>query len=51
MMPQEVDPVTEEATSVTFLVYNEIPTQNYFMSREPFWLVEGMCTVPASQCR
>ena len=49
-MRQEVDPATEEATSATFLVHNEIPRQNYFMSREPFWLVEGMCTVPASQC-
>jgi phenylpyruvate tautomerase PptA (4-oxalocrotonate tautomerase family) len=50
VMRQEVDPMTEWATSATFLVYNEIPRQNYFMSREPFWLVQGMCTVPASQC-
>jgi phenylpyruvate tautomerase PptA (4-oxalocrotonate tautomerase family) len=42
VMRQEVDPVTEVARNATFLVYNEIPQQNCFMTSEPFWLVEGI---------
>jgi phenylpyruvate tautomerase PptA (4-oxalocrotonate tautomerase family) len=42
VMRQEVDSVTEVARNATFLVYNEIPQQNCFMTSEPFWLVEGI---------
>ena len=41
VMRQEVDPVTEAARNATFIVYNEIPKKNCYMSKEPFWLVEG----------
>jgi phenylpyruvate tautomerase PptA (4-oxalocrotonate tautomerase family) len=42
VMIQEVDPVNEVARNATFIVYNEIPKKNCYVSKEPFWLVEGM---------
>jgi phenylpyruvate tautomerase PptA (4-oxalocrotonate tautomerase family) len=42
VMRQEVDPVTEAARNITFIVFNEIPKENCYMSKEVFWLVEGM---------
>jgi phenylpyruvate tautomerase PptA (4-oxalocrotonate tautomerase family) len=42
VMRQEVDPVTEFAMSATFTVFNEIPEKDCYVSKEPFWLVEGM---------
>jgi phenylpyruvate tautomerase PptA (4-oxalocrotonate tautomerase family) len=42
VMTQEVDPVTEVARNATFIVYNEVPKKNCYMSKEPFWLVEAM---------
>jgi phenylpyruvate tautomerase PptA (4-oxalocrotonate tautomerase family) len=38
---QEVDPVTDESRAATFIVFNEIPPRNCFLSKEPFWMVEG----------
>src|ERR1700681_4860869 len=42
VMLQEVDPITETARNATFIVFNEIPQKNCFLSNEPFWLVEAM---------
>jgi phenylpyruvate tautomerase PptA (4-oxalocrotonate tautomerase family) len=42
VMIQEVNPVNEVARNATFIVYNEIPKKNCYVSKEPFWLVEGM---------
>jgi phenylpyruvate tautomerase PptA (4-oxalocrotonate tautomerase family) len=38
VMIQEVDPVNEVARNATFIVYNEIPKKNCYVSNEPFWL-------------
>lgn len=45
VMRQEVDPVTEAARNATFIIYDEIPKKNCFVSKEPFWLVEAMTAV------
>ena len=42
VMIQEVNPVNEVARNATFIVYNEIPKKDCYVSDEPFWLVEGM---------
>jgi phenylpyruvate tautomerase PptA (4-oxalocrotonate tautomerase family) len=41
VMRQEVDPVTDVARGATFIVFNEIPQKDCYISKEPFWLVEG----------
>jgi phenylpyruvate tautomerase PptA (4-oxalocrotonate tautomerase family) len=41
VMLQEVAPVTEAARDATFIAYNEIPKKDCYLSKEPFWLVEG----------
>lgn len=38
---QEADPVTDEGRAATFIVFNEIPLRNCFLSKAPFWMVEG----------
>jgi phenylpyruvate tautomerase PptA (4-oxalocrotonate tautomerase family) len=42
VMRQEVDPVTESARDATFIVFSEIPQKDCYVSKDPFWLVEGM---------
>ncbi|MBV9689871.1 MAG: tautomerase family protein [Ktedonobacteraceae bacterium] len=42
VMLQEVDPITDEARNGTFIVFNEIPQQNCFLGKDPFWLVEAI---------
>jgi phenylpyruvate tautomerase PptA (4-oxalocrotonate tautomerase family) len=42
VMRQEVDPVTEAARDATFIVFSEIPQKDCYVSKDPFWLVEGM---------
>ena len=35
VMIQEVDPVNEVARNATFIVHNEIPKKNCYVSKEP----------------
>jgi len=42
VMIQEAAPVSEAARNATFIVYNEIPKKNCYLSKEPFWMVEGI---------
>jgi phenylpyruvate tautomerase PptA (4-oxalocrotonate tautomerase family) len=40
VMLQEVDPITETAKNATVVVFNEIPEKDWYMSKEPGWVVE-----------